>query len=174
MKNVLKITFFITILSGLTGCQDNKTSDVNQSETEEVTQVNNQELTDDVQIFKKGEQAPSENFTGTAWVTNLVAPDSVYTTATGSVIFEAGARTNWHSHPPGQLLLVTEGVGYHQIQGQPKETIRKGDVVKCPPNVSHWHGATPDSSMTHIYIVPNTDEGVVNWGEPVTDEEFSN
>ena len=137
------------------------------------TDQQTKEVSSEVEIFQRGEKAPAENFTGTAWVTNLVSPDSVYTTATGSVIFEAGARTNWHSHPPGQLLLVTEGVGYHQIEGEAKQTIRKGDVVKCPPNVAHWHGASEDSSMTHIYIVPNTDEGIVNWMQAVTDEEFS-
>ncbi|WP_114784832.1 (R)-mandelonitrile lyase [Botryobacter ruber] len=145
------------------GCQEQTTEREPESAAGNATQA----------IFQKGEKAPAENFTGTAWVTNLVAPDSIYTTATGSVVFEAGARTNWHSHPPGQLLLVTEGVGYHQIEGEHKQTIRKGDVVKCPPNVTHWHGATPDSSMTHIYIVPNTDEGIVNWKQPVTDEEFN-
>lgn len=126
----------------------------------------------DQQIFPKGEKAPSKNFTGTAWVYGLVNPDSVFTTATGNVLFEAGARSNWHSHPPGQILIVTEGVGYHQIKGQPKEIIRKGDVVKCPPNKVHWHGASKDSSMSHIYLVPNTEKGIVKWMEPVTEEEF--
>ncbi len=124
-------------------------------------------------IFAKGELAPAEFFTGKAWVTGLVENDSVFTTAAGNVVFEAGARSNWHSHPAGQILMVTAGKGYHQIEGQPKEVITKGDVVQCPPNVNHWHGASAESSMTHIYIVPNTEKGIVNWGDPVTDEEFN-
>lgn len=125
-------------------------------------------------IFTKGELAPAKYFTGKAWVTGLVDNDSVFTTAAGNVVFEAGARSNWHSHPAGQILLVTAGKGYHQIEGQPKEVIRKGDVVKCPPDVNHWHGASEDSSMTHIYIVPNTEKGIVEWGRAVTDDEYLN
>ncbi len=125
-------------------------------------------------IFPKGELAPAEFFTGKAWVQSLVADDSIYTAAVGNVVFEAGARSNWHSHPSGQILIVTEGKGYHQIKGEPKQVIRKGDVVKCPPDVVHWHGASKDSSMTHIYIVPNTEKGIVVWLGKVTDEEYEN
>jgi len=74
----------------------------------------------------------------------------------------------------GSDIDVTAGVGYHQIQGQPKKIIRKGDVVQCPPNKTHWHGASQNSSMTHIYILPNTEKGIVEWMDPVTDEEFRN
>ena len=69
---------------------------------------------------------------------------------------------------------MTDGVGYHQIKGEPIQIIRKGDVIKCPPDVVHWHGASNDSSMTHIYIVPNTKYGIVKWMEPVTDEKYRN
>lgn len=124
------------------------------------------------EIFPKGKLAPSEYFTGNAWVTGLVDNDTVFTTAAGNVFFEAGARSNWHLHPAGQILLVTSGVGYHQIKGQPIEIIRKGDVIKCPPNDYHWHGASRDSTMTHIYIVPNTEKGIVEWGEPVSEVEY--
>lgn len=125
-------------------------------------------------VFNKGQLAPSQYFTGNVYVTGLIENDSIFTTAGGEVFFEAGARSNWHSHPAGQILIVTAGVGYHQIKGQPIEIIHKGDVVKCPPNVEHWHGASKDSSMSHIYIVPNTEKGIVEWGKPVTDEEYSN
>ena len=126
----------------------------------------------DSDIFPKGDPAPAANFTGNVWHLPLVTNDSVYTTISGNVLFEAGARTNWHSHPSGQILIVLSGVGYHQIKGKPKEIIRKGDVVKCPPNVKHWHGASADSSMSHLYIVPNTEKGIVSWMEPVTEEEY--
>ncbi len=125
------------------------------------------------EIFPEGSLAPSEYFTGNAWVTGLVENDSIYTTLAGSVRFEAGARSNWHLHPSGQILMVTAGVGYHQIKGQAIEVIHKGDVVKCPPDVVHWHGASKDSSMTHIYIIPNTEKGIVEWMEAVTDEEYA-
>ena len=122
--------------------------------------------------FSKGELGPEETFTGNSWYTELVEDDSVFTTLAGSVEFEAGARSHWHSHPSGQILIVTSGTGYHQIEGETKEIIRKGDVVKCPPGVSHWHGASAESSMTHIFIIPNTEQGIVEWGEAVTDEVY--
>jgi quercetin dioxygenase-like cupin family protein len=103
-----------------------------------------------------------------------VANDSIYNTLVGNVYFEPGARSNWHTHSAGQILIITDGVGYHQIKGQPKQIIRKGDVVKCPPNVAHWHGASPDSGLQQLYIVPNTEKGIVTWLQPVTDEEYHN
>ncbi|WP_461109847.1 (R)-mandelonitrile lyase [Spirosoma koreense] len=124
-------------------------------------------------IFPKGEKGPAQTFTGTVWVQKLVAADSTYQLASGSVTFEPGARSFWHSHPSGQILLVTDGVGYHQLKGKPREIIRKGDVVKCPPNIPHWHGASADSPMTHIHIVPNTEKGIVNWLQAVTDAEYN-
>ncbi|MFD2934844.1 cupin domain-containing protein [Spirosoma flavum] len=117
-------------------------------------------------------RGPAATFTGTVWVTSLVPDDSIFTTVAGSVAFEPGARSYWHSHPAGQILIVTDGVGYHQLKGEPKQLIRKGEVVKCPPNVVHWHGASPGSKMTHLYIIPNTGKGLVNWLQPVTDAEY--
>ena len=125
-------------------------------------------------IFPKGELGPKENFTGNAWNIGLVANDTTYTTLVGNVYFEPGARSNWHTHGAGQILIITDGVGYHQIKGQPKHTIKKGDVVKCPPNVMHWHGASPDTGMQQMFIVPNTEKGIVQWLHPVTDEEYNN
>jgi quercetin dioxygenase-like cupin family protein len=123
-------------------------------------------------IFPKGELGSAENFTGKAWHIELVKDDSVYHTVTGNVYFEPGARSNWHLHPSGQILIITAGVGYHQIKGQPRQTIRKGDVIKCPPNVLHWHGASADTGLQQLYIVPNTKKGVVTWKQPVTDQEY--
>jgi quercetin dioxygenase-like cupin family protein len=126
-----------------------------------------------VAIFPKGELGPAENFTGKAWNTGLVANDSIYNTVVGNVYFEPGARSNWHTHPSGQILIITDGVGYHQIKGQARQTIRKGDVVKCPPNVEHWHGASPDTGLQQIYILSKTEKGIVTWLQPVTDEEYN-
>ena len=125
-------------------------------------------------IFPKGEKGPAENFTGNAWNTGLVANDTVYNTLVGNVYFEPGARSNWHTHPSGQILIITDGVGYHQIKGQARQTIRKGDVMKCPPNVMHWHGASPDTGMQQMYILPKTEKGIVTWLQKVTDEEYNN
>src|SRR5947207_1592856 len=111
-------------------------------------------------IFPKGELGSAENFTGNAWNTPLVANDNTYNTVIGNVYFEPGARSNWHTHPAGQILIITDGVGYHQIKGQPRQTIRKGDVVKCPPDVLHWHGASPDTGMQQMYILPKTEKGI--------------
>src|SRR5688500_18273089 len=125
-------------------------------------------------IFPKGEKGPAENFTGNAWASGLVADDSIYNTVVGNVYFEPGARSNWHRHPSGQILIITDGVGYHQIKGQPRQTIKKGDVVKCPANVEHWHGASPDSGMQQLYILPKTEKGIVKWLQKVTNEEYNN
>jgi len=125
-------------------------------------------------IFKRGEQLSEDLITGKAWHNKLFEEDSIYTTAVGVEEFEAGSRNVWHSHPSGQILIVLDGVGYHQIKGEPIQIIRKGDVVKCPPNVLHWHGASKDSSVTQIYILPNTEKGLVDWSERVTDEEYKN
>lgn len=136
------------------------------------TKVKLDELTKQV-IFPKGQQGPAENFTGKAFNYGLVATDSVYNTVVGNVLFEPGARSNWHKHPAGQILIITAGVGFHQLKGKPIEIMRKGDVVKCPPNIEHWHGASPDSSLHQMYIIPNTEKGIVEWLQPVTDKEYN-
>ncbi|MHA6248084.1 cupin domain-containing protein [Pontibacter sp. CAU 1760] len=124
-------------------------------------------------IFPRGEKGAVETFTGNAYNFPLVENDSIYNMVVGNVYFEPGARSNWHTHPSGQILIITDGVGYHQIKGQAVQTIRKGDVVKCPPNVAHWHGASADTGLQQLYIVPNTEKGVVNWLQPVTDSTYN-
>jgi quercetin dioxygenase-like cupin family protein len=124
-------------------------------------------------IFQKGELLSSEIITGKGWHKLLIGHDSVFTTVIGCEEFEAGSRNIWHSHPGGQIIIVTDGVGYHQVKGKPIEIIRKGDVVKCLPGVIHWHGASRDSSVTQIYIVPNSEKGIVDWFERVSDEEYN-
>lgn len=124
-------------------------------------------------IFPKGELVPAENFTGKAWNTGLVTNDSTYNTVVGNVYFEPGARSNWHIDLSGQILIITDGVGYHQIKGQPRQTLRKGDVIKCPPNVEHWHGASPDSGLQQMYILPKTEKGIVQWLQRVTEDEYN-
>jgi quercetin dioxygenase-like cupin family protein len=123
-------------------------------------------------IFPKGEKASADWFTGTAWVKMLNPSDAIFNCSIGNVTFEAGARNNWHTHPGGQILVVTAGRGYYQEKGKEKQLIQKGDVIRILPNVVHWHGATADSELTHLAINTNTQYGIVDWLEPVTDEEY--
>ena len=127
----------------------------------------------EVPIFlPKGEKVVSPHFTGTVWLHLYVNSDTIYNINTGHVTFEPGARTNWHIHPGGQILLVTRGKGRYQEEGQPVREIKKGDVIHCTPDVKHWHGAAPDSELSHIAIGANQNKGAVKWLEPVTDKEY--
>lgn len=139
-----------------------------QSQSERATQVKSREP-----IFAKGEKITNGNFTGTTWLNNLVDADSLNQNAVGSVTFEPGARTNWHSHPAGQIILALDGVGYYQEQGNPKIIMRKGDVVKCPIGIPHWHGASADTAFVQVAIT-GREKGETVWLAPVTDEEYTN
>lgn len=89
------------------------------------------------------------------------------------VTFEPGSRSNWHRHPLGQILIVVAGLGWHQCEGEPKEEIRSGDVVICPPGKRHWHGATSTSAMSHIAIAERDEFGKsVEWMELVGDAQY--
>ncbi len=123
-------------------------------------------------IFPKGELGPGTNFTGNAYNFGLVSNDSTYNTLVGNVYFEKSARSNWHVHPSGQILIVLDGEGYHQLEGQSRQTMKKGDVIKVPANTRHWHGATENNSLTQMYILPKTQNGIVTWLEPVTDDQY--
>ena len=124
-------------------------------------------------IFPRGEKAPADYFTGTAWVKMLLPNNTQLNCQIGNVIFEPGARNNWHKHPGGQILIVTDGIGYYQEKGKPIQLLHKGDTVAIPPEVLHWHGASPDSEFTHIAINTNTQKGIVEWLQKVTDEEYN-
>jgi 4-carboxymuconolactone decarboxylase len=123
--------------------------------------------------FPKGEKAPADFFTGTAWVNILVPRDETGSYAIGHVVFEPGCRNNWHTHPAGQILLIIDGEGYYQEKGKPARSLGKGDVVVIPSRTEHWHGAAPDISFTHIVVTNNTKQGVVEWLGRVTDEEYA-
>ena len=131
----------------------------------------NHSTNDKALVFPKGEKITNYNFTGTAYLQMLIATDSLNATAIGNVTFEPSARTKWHSHPGGQILLVTAGVGYYQEKGQPKKILRKGDAIKCPPNVPHWHGASADTAFVQL-AVTNNEKGPVVWMEKVTDSHY--
>ncbi|HIB36021.1 cupin domain-containing protein [Mesonia sp.] len=164
-RAIFRLVFpiFLSIILVI-GCKD-RTPQQEEAETKSTGQTDF--------LFPKGQKGPDKNFTGNAYNTGLLAPDSTYTTIVGNVFFEPGARSNWHTHPSGQILIITDGAGFHQIEGEAKQFIQKGDVIKCPPNTRHWHGATADSELQQMYIVPNTEKGIVNWMEPVTDAQYN-
>ena len=116
---------------------------------------------------------PAEWFTGKVFIDAVAAPSGPYRVQASSVHFTPGARTAWHTHPNGQTIFVTEGIGRCQRRGEPIEVIRPGDRVFFEPEEEHWHGAAPDRLMTHLAIVDVDDEGnAATWGDYVTDEEY--
>ncbi|MGY3698471.1 quercetin dioxygenase-like cupin family protein [Bradyrhizobium sp. USDA 3240] len=118
-------------------------------------------------------RAPKENFTGSVLQDPInMAPAPARLNAS-RVSFEPGARTAWHTHPLGQTLYVISGIGRVQAKGGPIREIRPGDVVWIPPNEKHWHGASPDNSMTYIAMQEALDGVFSTWMEHVTDEEYN-
>lgn len=124
-------------------------------------------------VFPKGQQLPGDWFTGEAFLFPLVAKDHNHEFSAGAVSFEKSARTNWHTHPKGQVLIVMEGEGYYQEKGKPAQKIKRGDVVNIPENIEHWHGASATSSMVHIAITNYKNEVQVIWLSPVSEEEYT-
>jgi quercetin dioxygenase-like cupin family protein len=157
MKHILNYTLIFLIFL-ISGCNAEKKTDETNRQNES--------------IFPKGEKITNNNFAGTAYLHMMGAKDTTLHASFGNVTFEPKARTNWHSHPGGQVLFITEGKGYYQAKGEPARLLRKGDVVEIPRNVVHWHGAASDSEFAHIAVSLNTDEGGAVWIGPVTDEEY--
>jgi quercetin dioxygenase-like cupin family protein len=121
---------------------------------------------------RPAQKGPAETFTGSVRVEMLNTAPAPARHAAASVTFEPGARTAWHTHPLGQTLIVTSGVGWTQCEGEPIVEIRAGDVIFCPPGHKHWHGATPTTAMTHIAIQEALDGKMVDWMEHVTDAQY--
>ena len=129
-------------------------------------------------ITRNGAQAPTPtaaaNFVGRARMQPVFAVGSPVRVRGGKVTFEPGARTNWHTHPKGQTIVITDGSGLVQRWGGPLEAVNPGDVVFFHPGEKHWHGAAPTVSMTHIAVVEHDERGVsADWLEPVTDEQYA-
>lgn len=131
-----------------------------------------------MKITRAGAQAsmpgPQDWFTGRVRIDPLFPAEDAGRASAGAVTFEPGARTAWHSHPIGQSLIVTQGVGRVCREGEPVQVIRPGDVVWIPADVKHWHGAAPDTAMTHIAIQEALDGSVVTWMEQVNDTDYLN
>jgi quercetin dioxygenase-like cupin family protein len=117
-------------------------------------------------------QGSPDYFTGSVRIEPLFEAQDPARASGGRVTFEPGARSVWHTHPRGQILIVTAGTGWVQQWGSPKEEIREGDVVRIPAGQKHWHGATATTGMTHIAIQEQLDGKVVEWMEKVSDEQY--
>ena len=129
-----------------------------------------------LQISRSGSrsirEAPAENFTGRARVDMLFERLHGAEASGGVVVFEPGARTAWHSHPGGQTLIVTAGAGRVQRWGEAVQEIHTGDVVRIPPGQKHWHGAAPQTAMTHLAITEQRDGSAVQWMEQVSEQQY--
>lgn len=130
-----------------------------------------QAVAQDVSIFPKGEKSTADNHTGTVWLTELNAPDSIFNFSLAQATFAPDAKLDWHIHPAGQYLLITEGTGYYQEKGKPIQIVHKGDVIKCLPGVEHWHGATQETNFAYIGVTP-VQKGKTIWLKRVTNEEY--
>jgi quercetin dioxygenase-like cupin family protein len=117
-------------------------------------------------------KGPAEYFTGAVRVDSMFYADDPARVSCGTVTFEPGARTAWHTHPLGQTLIVTAGCGRAQRWGGPIEEIRPGDVIWFSPEEKHWHGAAPTTAMTHIAIQEQPDGKAADWMEQVSDEQY--
>ena len=133
-------------------------------------------LAQSMQVMPNGSRptakGPAEYFTGNVMVNPLFASGEGSRTSGGHVTFEPGARSNWHTHPAGQALIVSSGTGWVQEWGGEKRLIQPGDVIWTPPGVKHWHGATDTNSLSHIAIQETIDGKNVIWMERVTDEQY--
>jgi quercetin dioxygenase-like cupin family protein len=123
-------------------------------------------------IFPKGELSTVKNHTGSIWLNELNVGDSTFDPSIAVATYGAGAKLDWHIHPGGQVLLITEGTGYYQERGKPVRIVHKGDVIKCAPGVEHWHGASPKSDFAYIAVTP-TQKGKTIWLEPVSDKDYN-
>ena len=125
-------------------------------------------------IFAQGAINPyGKFFTGQSYLTMLSENDKTFNAPIGNVTFEPKTRTFWHKHSGGQILLVTSGEGRFQVRGEKVRIIKKGDVVRIPPNVEHWHGAGINTWMTHISVETNVPNNKSEWLEPVSDKDFA-
>jgi len=131
----------------------------------------NETIMQTTEIFPKGQKA-TENFTGETHVQMLTVDGKNFDAISYNVTFAPGSRTDWHSHPGGQILYCTFGEGFYQEKGQPIQNLKVGDVVEIKPDIVHWHGAAPNSEFVHLGISTQLSKGAVEWLGAVTDEEY--
>jgi len=123
-------------------------------------------------LFPRGELSTAKNHTGRIWLNELNVGDSKFDPSIAVATYDAGAKLDWHIHPGGQVLLITEGTGYYQEKGKPLRVVHKGDVIKCLPGVEHWHGASPTSAFAYVAVTP-TNKGKTIWLKPVSDKDYN-
>lgn len=133
-----------------------------------IFQINAQEGS----VFPKGELSLTDNHTGKIWLAELNKPDSLFNISIAIATYEAGAKLDWHIHPAGQVLLITEGTGYYQEKDKPVQLIHTGEVIKCLPGIPHWHGATPGTTFAYLAVTP-AQKGKTIWLNRVTDAEYA-
>lgn len=126
----------------------------------------------DSSIFPLGEKNNNTHNTGSVWLKEINAPDSVFEFGMAFASFAPNAKLDWHRHPGGQILIITNGIGYYQEKGKPRQVVRKGDIIKCAPNVVHWHGSTPHIGFSYIASSPSQ-KGKTIWKEPVDEKEYN-
>lgn len=127
-------------------------------------------MAQDESIFPRGDKAPNVHHTGDVWLNHLSDADSTFDYNVTLATFAAGAKLDWHMHPAGQQLLITEGTGFYQERDEPVQIVRRGDVIKCPPGIEHWHAATPETGVTYLAITGNEP---TEWFERVTEDTFN-
>ncbi|MCB0634964.1 MAG: DUF4440 domain-containing protein [Lewinella sp.] len=128
-------------------------------------------LAQEAPAFDRGEQAPNVHHTGVVWLNHLSQADEVFDHHVALATFAPGARLDWHIHPGGQQLLITEGVGFYQERGESLQVVHRGDFIQCPPGVEHWHAATADNNFAYVAI---TASQPTIWLEPVSDVDYTN
>lgn len=163
MKRIVFLSALATVI--LTSC-GGKTQ-----QSAEMVAVENDSI---ALIFPMGPKASTEKFIGTAYVNELLPKSDSTAYAVADVVFEPGARNNWHTHQVRQTMFVTEGRGWYQERGKKAVPLKKGDVYVIPAGVEHWHGAAADSRFVHLVITDFQGDECVIWGNPVTDEEYNN
>jgi quercetin dioxygenase-like cupin family protein len=124
-------------------------------------------------IFPKGEKSPNDHHVGTVYLKELNAPDSTFSYSIAVATFEPASYLYWHKHPGGQILMIIEGTGFYQEKGKQKKIVSKGDVIKCLPNVEHWHGSSAESGFTYLATTP-AQKGKTIWLQKVTEEQYRN
>ena len=171
MKHLATTTLALTLIACASDQQQQE-----QSEAQPATTSAQQQAATAMEVSRSAARQPSrgpaEWFTGTATITPLFDAKGTSQVGAAQVRFEPGARTAWHKHPLGQRLVVLEGNGWTQVEGGPVEAIGAGDVVWCPPDVRHWHGAAPTTAMAHIAIQESKDGSPVTWMEHVTEADY--
>lgn len=125
-------------------------------------------------MFQRAGQAVNmQTFSGPVYLSDIIGENVAGAPGMHYVVFEPGVINNWHTHEGGQILIATDGIGYHQIEGEPVEVLYPGDVAFCPPGVKHWHGGSAETEFAHIAINTNPESGGVEWFGRISEEEYN-